>query len=581
MPVWRRLRQEHLESGSETLGNGGATVPRPARWSVPVAMPGGASTERPLGAPSCHDGECDAVFLAEAGRSPRPLRTAHEHNLRGLDLPRQSLVVITGVAASGTSSRSGRPDGLLDSDRAGRRVASYRVDMSRSRVPPVLRHPGLPAATRGVTGCCLGLWLAGCAMHPRNESQEEDTADQDTEAPGCTALTDGGGDPPTLTADRSTDPETVWIAYGSGYCLDSGGCYDTSKNYRLSQLDGCSEAAIPVEEAATCSLVEAHLLGVVGDIDGDGQGEIATSSIEDGMLRIVAGGDCETSMANISSSSVGLSGVTGQVEDDEGGYAMLAFGTQWDGTDGHARAWLLPSESQGNMSLTDLAVLELEPSGVTHYWAYDAHISDIDGDGVSDVLVVSGGTAARSDITVFNGPVRSAGATSADLTLPSEEWINTADVADLNGDGYVDLAFLLVPYPTTGEGGGVGVVFGPMSDGVSLDEAPVSISGFHLGDPSAIAIGGDVTGDGDPDLVIGSRSDDPGDKARAGAIYVYSSPGPGHYDPGPVDVVAPGDMIDGTLGSSLVFIDLSDDGTPDLLVSGETSRSAVLIIPGF
>lgn len=134
---------------------------------------------------------------------------------------------------------------------------------------------------------------------------------------------------------------------------------------------------------------------------------------------------------------------------------------------------------------------------------------------------------------------------------------------DVNGDGYADLLAGAPTYDCNGADAGAALLYLGGPSGLAATPAWMACGeqeGAWFG--SAVALAGDVNGDGCDDLVVGA----PGDRTRVtlGALYVYhgSASGPGEQ---PNVVITAGEPLSG-FGSCLAPAgDLDSDGHDDVL----------------
>ncbi len=163
-----------------------------------------------------------------------------------------------------------------------------------------------------------------------------------------------------------------------------------------------------------------------------------------------------------------------------------------------------------------------------------ASIGDHDGDGIADLLIGApdhdgGGSGAGAAFLV-----RSNRTGSVDLGLGSAailtgaaagdaagSWV--APAGDIDADGYADI---LVGAPgndgAATDAGAAYLLFGPLSGTAALSTAPAVYRGGAANDTlgAALAAVGDVTGDGQSDVLIGAWGDDTA-ASNAGAAYVF------------------------------------------------------------
>ncbi len=153
-------------------------------------------------------------------------------------------------------------------------------------------------------------------------------------------------------------------------------------------------------------------------------------------------------------------------------------------------------------------------------------VGDINGDGYDDILISARGVNSRGRASLFYGG--SVLDNVVDVTLNGEGTSNffgdfTAAGGDLNGDGHPDL---IVGAP--GYNGLTGRVY-VYNGGAAMDTiADATFTGENTSDffGCAVAGAGDLNGDGFPDLVVGAYRNNAGG-TYAGRVYLYlSSAGP-------------------------------------------------------
>lgn len=188
---------------------------------------------------------------------------------------------------------------------------------------------------------------------------------------------------------------------------------------------------------------------------------------------------------------------------------------------------------------------------------------DADGDALPDVALGAPSVGFRSaEVSLWRGNA-SGVATSSSVTLSaaanSPAFGDTLATGDLNGDGRRDL---IVADPNFDGRRGRVVVYLATPSGISAPPN-VIIDGGGGGTFGAAIATGDVDGDGDDDLAVGS----PVVTGNMGKVDVFFG-----TPTGPVPVAS--QSIDGAgaearLGDQLVFADVDGDGLFDLLASAD------------
>lgn len=273
------------------------------------------------------------------------------------------------------------------------------------------------------------------------------------------------------------------------------------------------------------------MLGL-GDVDGDGLGEVAIAAggnlgglgevwLYRGPLAGEAGAADGRLYGDGDTRGLGSSLAAADVDGD--GVAELWAGAHSTGEYAGA-AWSFDVSSFGDVA-TSTAVAEVRGLAPDDLFGYRVAAGDLDGDGYEDLVAASPGAAeGAGEVALFRGPL--AGAWTADdadatwIGEPGESLGSSlASAGDVDGDGWTDLLVgatgsdQVVP-------GGARLVYGPL-----LRDTPQALHlvGDAPGDGAGwdVAAGGDVTGDGAPDLLVGGYAKD----AFAGAAWLWAGEG--------------------------------------------------------
>ena len=305
----------------------------------------------------------------------------------------------------------------------------------------------------------------------------------------------------------------------------------------------------------------------IGDIDGDGIGDLAV----------------------------------GAVRDDDGGVDRGAVYVLFLNADGTVRAEQKISDTEGGLTAA------LTDNG--RFGSFVAGAGDIDGDGIGDLLVSNhldddGGSNRGAVHVLFlnaDGTVRAeqkisdtTGGLTATLTDNDGFGFSVGGIGDLDGDGVEDIAAGAWADDDGGNARGAVYILFLNPDGTVRAEQKISDTAGGLAATLdnadnfgySLAAIGDLDHDGIGELVVGARYDDDGGNDR-GALYLLhlNSDGTVKEEQKISDLVGGFSAVldDGDgFGSSVAGIgDLDGDGTIGLLVGaatdddGGTDRGAV------
>jgi hypothetical protein len=199
-------------------------------------------------------------------------------------------------------------------------------------------------------------------------------------------------------------------------------------------------------------------------------------------------------------------------------------------------------------------------------------VADVNGDGKLDIVVANYENFAGTGIIgvllgngdgTFEPPVTYGGA-----GLQGATWVA---VADLNGDGKLDIAVAYQCEPNCYSSGAVGVLRGN-GDG-TFQPAVIYPSGGIFSNSVAVA---DVNGDGKPDLLVVNANSLPcniiSGCAQGGSVGVLLGNGNGTFQ------AAVAYDSGGNFASSVAVADVNGDGKPDLLVANGNSGTTGLLL---
>jgi hypothetical protein len=380
------------------------------------------------------------------------------------------------------------------------------------------------------------------------------------------------------------DPEAAdcqdWYedADGDGYG-GAGACLcEPEEPYTLDSSEDCDDSDAAVHPGAV------EVDDWVDD-DCDGRVEYPVSSFD-----VVLYGEDELDVASTSLAAVG--------DVDGDGWEDIMVGAWGDDNNGSASGsvYLVRGPVTASMALAD-AHAQLEGAAYADKAGYAvAGAGDQDGDGLPDLAI--GAMNLDEGATDAGGVYVISGTVSGVVPLAEEAvliWGTEASGGvgqnldgghDLTGDGQADLV-MGSPYSDieATNGGAVWVIEGPVTASASVDDAFTTLCGAYgelVG--TAVAIGGDMNGDGVRELYVGAPEADL-EHTNTGSLLVYQGPlDPGYPEP---DAQLHGETDYDRLGYWVADGgDVDGDGFDDLLAGSiyadfiRYNGGVVYVIPG-
>ena len=265
------------------------------------------------------------------------------------------------------------------------------------------------------------------------------------------------------------------------------------------------------------------LITAAGDINGDGHNDLVARNMTNGHLAAILGkgnGTFKRSPKKTDLSGDKLLTATGDVTGD-GKADLLALDTA-------GQLWLISGKGKGTFKAPALVAGD--------YSGYKAitGFGDFTGDGIGDLVVRS----TSDDVSILPGD--GAGGFGKPLgPLPTLRGVNLFGAAQVDDSGFPEIV-----------GGQNGRIVVASNDGRSSLGSPID-TGLNLKNANLVLNAGDWDGDGKGDVIT---------RAKKGVLWLYQGDGTGHF---PNPAVKIGSAFN-TVKMLAVAGDITGDGLPDL-----------------
>ncbi|MCB9777734.1 MAG: FG-GAP repeat protein [Alphaproteobacteria bacterium] len=386
--------------------------------------------------------------------------------------------------------------------------------------------------------------------------------------------------------DASLNPATVWYGDvdGDGY----GGTNFTAV--------GCEPPDLHVADSSDCDdfdatinpLAEEICDGIDNDCDGDADGATATDALTFYEDSDGDGFGVEGATAMACTAPDGFAADLGDCDDTDADISPLAAEDCSNGIDDDCDDIV---DDFCAMDLGDADVV-WEGENAADYSGYHLHAGgDFDGDGNADLVVGAYGWDLEEGLSagrtyVSTTPTTGGELAAVELTIDGgaeNDYFGyaLAVIDDVSGDAYGDVIVGAWGRDIDGASGtGAAYLFhGPATGALTVDDADAAIYGDssldYLGQYEVTG-GGDVTGDGAGDVIVGMTGDDV-PYSSGGALLVFAGPVSGELSP---DGAAARIQATGTahyVGYHVVTGDVTGDGVLDVAYGASGERAAHVI----
>ncbi len=384
-------------------------------------------------------------------------------------------------------------------------------------------------------------------------------------------------------ADPNEYPGATWAvdADGDGYGSDSDAVESCEAiDGTTAQLGDCDDANADINPGAEedCETeVDDNCSGSLNDLGALGCTDFFADSDEDGFGGSDAACLCDAEAPYTLDSESDCDDTDGSINPD-------AIEECNDGIDNNCDGTASGCGLLGEREAADADAIFMGVSGGGLAGADIAYGTDITGDGDTDLVV---GAYGANSVTFISGPqLGSHSLDEFDHRTPSDLSTKISrDIAfpgDLNGDGNPDLLLGDPSYSITARpsAGAAYLYFGPVTADTDLNVPDVTVQGAFGNSYLGRDLGtiGDLDGDGNDDLMIGSLDAKYGGERTGGVVLVRGPIEPGTLDtalPGSVDVRLFGSVGGDKFGVAVTTPgDVSGDGLPDLVVGARQSNSS-------
>ncbi len=433
-------------------------------------------------------------------------------------------------------------------------------------------------------------WVHPAAIEECNQDDEDcdGAIDEDFDLDGDghqSDLCDGGTD---------CDDSDPWAFPGGDEVCDDGIDNDCDGKDAFCGLSGAYTAGTDTEAKfyASTASYDAGRLVDVGDVDGDGHGDVVVATLYadayNGGGYLVYGPMTGTESLDTagfrftgSRETYGAGRSIGLADTNNDGFDDIMFGAPYPGSES---AFIVLGPVTDDMELIDA---DTQIKG--EYYSYFGHgtdLADVNGDGHADAVMGAYYEDMGGGMSSGNGYIKYGPFTSDSIQIRDEyDGLLVGENAnaytgrimraggDYNGDGIGDLLVPAVYDSSAGPtSGSAYMVYGPASGEMSLGNSDVVVRGENSGDYLGYAINmGDFNGDGYGDAAMGAYSNSGG----AGAAYiVFGNGSVGEISAADADFIARGHQASMMVGSGLGSTDLDQNGSDDLLVGAPLDTSS-------